>query len=185
MTWKETVCAFSKNVFPGIKFSSSGKEIRENEVKSNLPLQMSAYFNVVFIPIWVLVLFIFLLDNYSDFGKLTKVIIVTILSTIFTVEILRLYMVYEGNLNDKIPELAGFWMLSVFLQLPLQGLLLFNPYFQLRVLEVVCQSVIFMLLISQIIFGYFALRYTASQQAKYYQFRNELRASLRRDKTEK
>lgn len=139
-----------------------------NEVKSNLPLQMAAYFNVIFVPVWVIVLTIFLSDNYKNFGKLTQVIIVTVIITILIIEIFRLYMVYEGNLSDKIPELAGFWMLSVFLQLPLQGLLLFNPYFQLGILELVCQSVIFILLIIQIISGYVALRYTASQQAIYY-----------------
>lgn len=64
-------------------------------------------------------------------------------------------------------------MLSVFLQFPLQGLLLFNPYFQLCVLETVCQSVIFILLVIQIVFGYVALRYTASQQAKYYKLKKK------------
>lgn len=69
-------------------------------------------------------------------------------------------------------------MLSVFIQFPLQGLLLFNPYFQLRVMEVVCQSVIFILLCLQIIFGFLALRYTASEQAKYYRFKKSAKKTV-------
>ncbi|XP_066151894.1 transmembrane protein 17-like isoform X2 [Euwallacea fornicatus] len=145
--------------------------IKGNEVMSNLPLQMAAYFNVVFSPVWVIVLLNFLIGNYSLFSRLVQLTIVIITSTIFAVEIIRLYMLYEGNLNDKIPELAGFWMLSVFLQLPLQGLLLFNPYFQLGILEIVCQAVILILLCVEIIFGYFSLRYTASQQANFYKLK--------------
>ncbi|XP_066246570.1 transmembrane protein 17-like isoform X2 [Euwallacea similis] len=138
---------------------------------SNLPLQMAAYFNVVFSPVWVIVLLNFLIRNYSLFSRLVQLTLVIITCTIFAVEIIRLYMLYEGNLNDKIPELAGFWMLSVFLQLPLQGLLLFNPHFHLDVLEIVCQTVIFILLCVEIIFGYFSLRYTARQQANFYKLK--------------
>ncbi|XP_050305261.1 transmembrane protein 17-like isoform X2 [Anthonomus grandis grandis] len=134
---------------------------------------MAAYFNVTFMPIWVIVLIWFIIEKYSNFGNLVQVIIVTVTTTIVTVEATRLYLIYEGNLKDKIPELAGFWMLSVFLQLPLQGLLLLNPYFQLGVLETICQAVMFILLILQIIFGYVALKFTASQQARFFKGKHE------------
>ncbi|KAJ8942221.1 hypothetical protein NQ314_010121 [Rhamnusium bicolor] len=71
-------------------------------------------------------------------------------------------------LVEKIPELAGFWMLSVFLQLPLQGFLLFNPHFGFYISEVIVQSVMFTMLCIQVISGYCALRYTAAQQATYF-----------------
>lgn len=56
-------------------------------------------------------------------------------------------------------------MLSVFLQLPLQGFLLINPYFELGVLQVVSQSVLVVMLVGEIALGYGALRYTAAHQA--------------------
>lgn len=59
-------------------------------------------------------------------------------------------------------------MISLLLQFPLQGLLLLNPYFNLRVLEFCMQTVMFIMLIIQLISGYFALKYTAAQQATYF-----------------
>lgn len=68
----------------------------------------------------------------------------------------------------QIPELAGFWMISLLLQLPLQGFLLLNPYFYLRILEICVQGIMFLMLIIQLVSGYFALKYTAAQQATYF-----------------
>lgn len=45
-------------------------------------------------------------------------------------------------------------------------------------MEVVCQSVIFILLCLQIIFGFLALRYTASEQAKYYRFKKSAKKTV-------
>ncbi|XP_030746642.1 transmembrane protein 17-like [Sitophilus oryzae] len=167
MEWKETVTALSENVFPGIAYKVE-RQTEGLEIKSNLPLQVSTYFNVVFVPVWINILLISVVDNFHNFDQLKQFLFITIISTIIFVEVLRLYMVYEGNLNDKIPELACFWMLSLFLQLPLQGILLFTPYFQLDVLEIICQTVMMILLLFQILFGYVALKYTASQQAIFY-----------------
>ncbi|CAH0555180.1 unnamed protein product [Brassicogethes aeneus] len=71
------------------------------EVMSNLPLQMSLYFNVIFVPLWGLLLTLFLVENFYSYTELYKFIVITILSTIFIMEILRLYLGYEGNLKDK------------------------------------------------------------------------------------
>ncbi|KAJ8944533.1 hypothetical protein NQ318_009696, partial [Aromia moschata] len=121
-------------------------------VLSNLPLQMALYFNVIFAPVWTVFIVLFLIENYSSYNELYKFIIVTIIATLFVVEALRLYLGYEGNLRDRIPELAGFWMLTLFLQFPLQGISAIEP--------------ILWILIS----GYCALKYTATQQTIY--FRN-------------
>ncbi|XP_018564392.1 transmembrane protein 17-like [Anoplophora glabripennis] len=167
MDWRETVTSVSDHVFPGLSHKIDNK-LTGNEVLSNLPLQMSLYFNVVFAPVWILVIIIFLTENFYLYSELNKFIIVTIVTTIFLVEILRLFLGYEGNLRDRIPELAGFWMLSLLLQFPLQGFLLLNPYFGFYVLEVVAQTVMFCMLCVQLISGYCALKYTASKQATYF-----------------
>lgn len=59
-------------------------------------------------------------------------------------------------------------MLSLFLQFPLQSFLLLNPLFRLQITETVVQSVMVLLLTAQIVFGYFALKYTSAQQALYF-----------------
>ncbi|XP_019864583.1 transmembrane protein 17-like [Aethina tumida] len=167
MDWKGTVTAVSENVFPGIS-KKIDEELYGYEVMSNLPLQMSLYFNVIFAPLWCILIILFLNENFQLYTELYKFIIITIIVTIFAIEVLRLYLGYEGNLKDKVPELAGFWMLSVLLQFPLQMFLLLNPFFGLNVVEVVAQGLMCLLLCLQLIFGYLALKYTALQQAAYF-----------------
>ncbi|KAK4876366.1 hypothetical protein RN001_012788 [Aquatica leii] len=168
MDWKETVTQVSERVFPGISQKLNDNDNIENEVTSNLPLQMALYFNVVFAPIWILILLLFLKDNFYCYTELYKFLTLTVIIAMILIELVRLYLGYEGNLRDKIPELAGFWMLSVLLQLPLQAILLCNPYFNLHVIEVIAQSVMFILLVFELIFGYQALKFTSSNQALYY-----------------
>ncbi|XP_056630963.1 transmembrane protein 17-like isoform X1 [Diorhabda sublineata] len=140
-------------------------------VLSNLPLQMGLYFNVVLIPVWIIFIFLFINKNYWHYDELYRYLSLTVVCIVVCVEMLRLYLGYEGNLKDKIPELAGFWMLSVLLQFPLQGFLLFNPYFQMCVTEIVVQSIMFILLCIQLVSGYCALKYTLTEQSKMVQSR--------------
>ncbi|KAJ3642274.1 hypothetical protein Zmor_025075 [Zophobas morio] len=167
MDWKETVTSVSDKVFPGLSRKVDNL-VYGNEVMSNLPLQMSLYFNVIFAPFWLTILILYLKHTFACFSEIYKFIIITIITTIVLIELLRLYLGYKGNLEDKIPELVGFWMLSLLLQLPLQGLLLFNPNFKLHVFEVIVQSIMFLMLCIQLIFSYRALKFTAAQQATYF-----------------
>ncbi|XP_022914654.1 transmembrane protein 17-like [Onthophagus taurus] len=171
MDWKQTVTIMSDKLFPGLSHKIDEKLIG-NEVLSNLPLQISLYFNVIFLPIWLIVITLFLYDQFNCFNELYKFIIITIIISLYSLEILRLYLGYEGNLRDKIPELAGFWMLSILLQLPLQSFLLFNPYLKLKILEIIVQSVMFLLLLFEIFSGYFALKYTSKMQTVYFRISN-------------
>ncbi|KYB25484.1 transmembrane protein 17 [Tribolium castaneum] len=167
MDWKETVTSVSDKVFPGLS-RKIDNVVYGNEVMSNLPLQMSLYFNVIFAPFWMAILVLYLRNTYLCFSELYKFIIITVISTVFLLEMLRLYLGYKGNLEDKIPELAGFWMLSLLLQFPLQGLLLFNPNFKLHVIEIIVQSIMFVMLCIQLVSSYCALKFTAAQQAIYF-----------------
>jgi transmembrane protein 17 len=129
---------------------------------------MSLYFNVVFAPFWMTIILLYLKDTYICFGEIYKFIVITIISTVFATELARLYLGYKGNLEDKIPELAGFWMLSSLLQFPLQAFLLLNPYFKFHIIEIVVQSIMLLMLGVQLISSYCALKFTAAQQATYF-----------------
>ncbi|XP_044754794.1 transmembrane protein 17-like isoform X2 [Coccinella septempunctata] len=129
---------------------------------------MSLYFNVIYSPFWLFIILMYLNEKLESFNHLHKFVIITIISIAIVVEILRLYLGYEGNLRDKVPELAGFWMLSILLQFPVQGILLFTPQLSFDVLEIISQSVMFSMLITEIISGYIALKFTAAQQAIYF-----------------
>ncbi|CAG9863601.1 unnamed protein product [Phyllotreta striolata] len=168
MDVKGRVANLAQNVFPGLPVEVDPIERR---VLSNLPLQMALYFNVVFIPVWIVMILLFLDKNYSSYDELYKYITVTVICTIFFLELLRLYLGYEGNLKDKIPELASFWMLSILLQFPLQGFLLFNPYFDMYILEITVQSVMFSMLCIQLISGYVSLKFIATKQTEMYRLK--------------
>lgn len=63
-------------------------------------------------------------------------------------------------------------MLTLLLQFPLQGFLLFNPVFRLNILERFIQGVMFFLLLIQLVTGFAALRRIAKYQAKNFEEKN-------------
>lgn len=68
----------------------------------------------------------------------------------------------------QVPELAGFWVLSIVLQLPLHLLLLFSSPMWPLPGETAIEIVMITLLVSQLLTGFFALRKSAVHQARRY-----------------
>lgn len=139
---------------------------------SNLPLQVCLYFNVIFFPFWLAVNFVMIPLKYSNLEILYQFILVLSLVAIIVIEGIRLYIGYLGNLKEKIPETASFWLISVLLQTPLQLFLLLSPGVKSSVLERIMQSIMCIFLIVQIILGFIALRYTAKHSVRSFQFVN-------------
>lgn len=77
----------------------------------------------------------------------------------------------------QIPELAGFWMLSILLQFPLYTFLLVNPYLQPRPTELTLNSVMWLLLQSELVTGFFALKKAAYRAKQYYSLKSHLKSS--------
>lgn len=199
-TWKKSVSSVSETVFPGISLHE--KPGLQSEIVSSLPLQMSLYFNVFFFPVWLATTVVMMtvkvsshftsLYNYSHFKiflifqfecltSLYRFIAVTVQVSATGIEILRIYLGYFGNLTEKIPEVAGFWMLSILLQLPLQTFLIANRELLLEPIEYTVQTIMLILLISQLIIGYFALRLAARHQAMKFhlmQFQTEKKSEV-------
>ncbi|KAJ4432650.1 hypothetical protein ANN_21273 [Periplaneta americana] len=71
----------------------------------------------------------------------------------------------KGN-TVLIPELAGFWMLSLLLQFPLQMFLFVNEETIPSPIERAVQGIMLSFLIVQLISGFFALRHASQHQAK-------------------
>ena len=130
-----TLMSVSETVFPGIS-TSAGMQYANtmemasiklgNQLVSNLPLQMVLYLNVIYFPCWLGVTIMVTSVKFHLLNYLYKFVLVTILVAVIIIEVVRLYLGYLGNLTEKVPELAGFWLLTILLQLPLQGFLLFN-----------------------------------------------------------
>ncbi|XP_054893939.1 transmembrane protein 17B isoform X1 [Poeciliopsis prolifica] len=118
--------------FPG---ESDGSLPHDKPVLSSLQLQMSLYFNMWFFPCWWVSESVMLHLKYPALPEYYKFILVTVLLLMTLIEAIRLYLGYAGNLQEKVPELAGFWLLTILLQLPLILFQLFNEAILVQPLE--------------------------------------------------
>ena len=116
------------------------------------------------------------------------------------VEAIRLYLGYRGNLQEKVridiqylaprwswlllqvPEMAGFWLLTLVIQTPLVLFLLINEGAVVLPLERAVHIPLLTFLLGEIGFGFWAIRImTKSQTAKFHllQF-NELNPTIKK-----
>ena len=72
----------------------------------------------------------------------------------------------SGNLTEKVPELAGFWLLTVLLQLPMQGFLLFNEDLVILPMERAANILMVIMVVVELGVGFVALRRITRHQAK-------------------
>ncbi|KFP39427.1 Transmembrane protein 17, partial [Chlamydotis macqueenii] len=130
----------------------------DNEITSSLPLQMSLYFNVYFFPFWWLSTVVTLHQKYAVLSDYYKFILVTIMIMTSLMEVIRLYLGYMGNLQEKVPELAGFWLLTLLLQLPMILFLLFNEGLKIQPLERGVHIIFALFLVFQVIAAFVTLK---------------------------
>ncbi|XP_027758378.1 transmembrane protein 17 isoform X1 [Empidonax traillii] len=165
--------SFSRAVFtdtarPGPRCPGDGAD---NEIVSSLPLQMSLYFNVYYFPCWWLSTVVILFLKYPDLSDYYKFILVTIMILASIIEIIRLYLGYMGNLQEKVPELAGFWLLSLLLQLPIILFLLFNEGLKIQPLERAVHIVFAFFLAFQVITAFVTLKRMVNKLATHFHLR--------------
>jgi len=100
---------------------SSELTITNTEIASSLPLQMLLYFNVQFSLFWGAMILALMVtqENYLEVNTAYRVLSPLLLSVWFMVEPLRLLFGYVGNLQEKVPQLTGFWLFTLIPQLPI------------------------------------------------------------------
>ncbi|XP_075440726.1 transmembrane protein 17 [Ascaphus truei] len=138
---------------------------REVDVVSSLPLQMSLYFNTFYFPLWWICDFLLLQLKFPLLPDYYKFLLVTLLILMSVIELIRLYLGHSGNLQEKVPELAGFWLLSLLLQLPLLLFLLCDPGLEPLPLEVAAHGILTAFLLCQIPLSSLTLRRTTRRLA--------------------
>jgi len=160
--------------------------ITNTEIASSLPLQMLLYFNVQYSIFWglmTLALMVFK-ESYLEVNTAYRVLSPLLLSIWFMVEPLRLYFGYVGNLQEKVPQLTGFWLFTLIPQLPIT--FFFIVALPLRVNGTSIQlpferagSIILMCFVfTEAIVGYWALRrMVKSQVLKFHMQRARNEAS--------
>ncbi|KAK2172975.1 hypothetical protein NP493_913g01053 [Ridgeia piscesae] len=167
-TVRKAVTSFTDVVFPGSsnyhglntpQLSRSG-----NEYVSNLPLQMALYFNAFYFPFWLVTAIIMLAAKYHALSNVYQIICISILIVMTLIEAIRLYVGFLGNLKEQVPELAGFWMLTVLLQAPLILFLLFNEATVILPLERAVHGIQTAFVLFEVFSGYFAIRHMVNYQ---------------------
>ncbi|XP_024137156.1 transmembrane protein 17B [Oryzias melastigma] len=136
----------------------TGASFPHERVQFSLLLQMSLYFNMWFFPWWWICETIMLHLKYPALPDYYKFILVTVLLLMTLIEVIRLYLGYAGNLQEKVPELAGFWLLSILLQFPLVLFQLFNEALLIQPLERAVHLVLCCFVLTQALTGFVALR---------------------------
>ncbi|XP_068111619.1 transmembrane protein 17A-like isoform X2 [Hyperolius riggenbachi] len=140
-------------------------EAGEVDIVSSLPLQISLYFNTFYFPFWWISDVIALQLKYILLPDHYKFILVTLLILMSVIEVIRLFLGYRGNLQEKVPELAGFWLLSILLQLPLLLFLIINPGVEPLPLEWATHGILVLFLLFQLPLSSFTLRRTTGRLA--------------------
>ncbi|XP_046361460.1 transmembrane protein 17-like [Haliotis rufescens] len=135
-----------------------------NEYVTNLPLQMALFFNACYSPLWMITSAVVIEAKFAYLNMLYQIIVTAVFIAYSIIEIVRLYLGYVGNLMERVPELAGFWLLTVLLQLPLILLMTFNEDAKIVPLERAVNIVKALFIVFEVICGYFAIRIMVNYQ---------------------
>ncbi|XP_022109494.1 transmembrane protein 17B-like [Acanthaster planci] len=164
---RQKLTSFSEAVFPGraLRDNRQHHAIRPgNELVSNLPLQMALYFNVFFFPFWLVCSIVLLELKFYHLDEIFRFVCVTIYVVMGGTEIMRLYLGYLGNLQERVPELAGSWLLTLILQFPLIIFLLAVERAMPVPVERAVHLVQLTFIVLELVFGFLALRVMTQHQ---------------------
>jgi len=152
---RQALTDFTNKVFlPQTDDSSTYKKfdrLPDNQLVTSLPLQMTVYFNIFFFPFWLTAVALMLSLKYVYLDGTYQVLLIAILVVFSAVEIIRLYLGFVGNLQEKVPELAGFLLLTVLPQFPLILFLLLNDGTIIMPLERAVHIVLTLMILIEII----------------------------------
>uniref|UniRef100_A0A182WQY8 Transmembrane protein 17 n=1 Tax=Anopheles minimus TaxID=112268 RepID=A0A182WQY8_9DIPT len=151
------------------QFASKGTDYAEEEVISHLWVQLLIHINVYFYGVWLVVTIVYLNQEFATISGIEKILSILSLVVAIPLEAVRLYLGHTGNLMSAIPNFAGFLILSLLIQLPLQIYLLLATHTISHTLATVVQSVTIAILALQIIVGVPAMRQLSAFRRKQFQ----------------
>ncbi|CAM9572263.1 unnamed protein product, partial [Bubo scandiacus] len=171
---RRSLAAFSGSLFINNKTRDSGAAHTyhpAHEVLASLPLQMMLYFNVYYFPVWCLAEGMTLQLKYHLLPRHYQFLLVAAFLILLVAEGSRLYLGYVGNLQEKVPELAGFLLLSFLIQLPLLLFLLTDSRVILLPLELAVHSLLLAFLVAEMAAAFLALKTMSKQLAAQFYLR--------------
>ncbi|KAK4004615.1 transmembrane protein 17 [Daphnia magna] len=161
---QNVVDSFNDKIFPGLSdvpqdFSFvSGQSDIVYDVKSSLVLQMSLYFNLVYYPVWLVIIFTSFVTKAQCFGWFSYLLLGIGVSTMLIMEATRIYLGMSGNMSEQVTELSTFWFTTLLVQLPLVAIILIVALSLSQVMEVVALSISTSLMAVQLCVSFTTLR---------------------------
>ncbi|XP_063705740.1 transmembrane protein 17-like [Culicoides brevitarsis] len=143
----------------------------------SLSLQILLFLNVYCAPMWFIAAILSLYYEFDYLSTIHKTLSILSLLLITPIECLRLYLGYSGNLKDKIPDFAGFWILSTFLQFPMQLYLSISaPQIQKFLLAWCMEVITTALLALEIVIAFFAIKGRSKERAEQFHLQQLLKS---------
>uniref|UniRef100_A0A8D3AIM2 Zgc:112294 n=1 Tax=Scophthalmus maximus TaxID=52904 RepID=A0A8D3AIM2_SCOMX len=157
------VCKYRYREYPFFLNLNSTQPFFANEMLflmlvSQLPLQMLLYFNMFYFPCWWFSAVFMLEVKFYHLAGYYQALLITGMILLTVIEVARLYLGYIGNLKEKVPELAAFWLLSVMFQLPVLLFFLTDEGIIILPLERAVHALYLLFLLAQILASLLALR---------------------------
>jgi len=168
--WRGALTSVTETVFPKSKGANGRDHSRllpiDTYLASNLPLQVILYFNAYYSGFWMLICIVTFIGKYGKLDSVYKFVLIVIYIIMGIIEAGRLYLGYTGNLQEKVPELAGFWLVTFILQLPLSCLLLFNETALIMPMERAANMILVSFILLEVVQGYRAVKGLTEHQVK-------------------
>jgi len=139
------------------------------QMASSTPLQVSLYFNAYFFPFWCCSNMVMLALKFDTLSSIYQILLLACLVFMTVLEVVRLYLGYVGNLQEQVPELAGCWLLTTTLQLPLVVIIIVVPGMETLPLDCTVNIILLLFVIWQVFTGLFALYFLSRQQVLKFQ----------------
>uniref|UniRef100_A0A3B5B6B1 Transmembrane protein 17A-like n=1 Tax=Stegastes partitus TaxID=144197 RepID=A0A3B5B6B1_9TELE len=146
------------SVFTNNRTADSDFTREQEDLVSHLPLQMLLYFNMFYFPCWWFSAVFMLEVKFYHLAGYYQALLITGMILLTLIEVVRLYLGYVGNLKEKVPELAAFWLLSFMFQLPVLLFFLTDEGIIILPLERAVHFLYLLFLLAQILASFMALR---------------------------
>uniref|UniRef100_A0A3B4AL30 Transmembrane protein 17 n=1 Tax=Periophthalmus magnuspinnatus TaxID=409849 RepID=A0A3B4AL30_9GOBI len=137
---------------------SGGPIDKSSPLVSHLPLQMLLYFDMFYFPCWWISAVFMLNVKFEFLPGYYQWLLVTGIVLLTVVEVLRVYLGYTGNLKEKVPELAAFWVVSLTFPVPVLLFFLTDEDALILPLERAVHSLFLCLVMAELVASFLALR---------------------------
>lgn len=175
MALRNTLTHITELVFPVSKEHVERQKLRllrsGHEYVSNLPLQIALYCNACYFPFWAITNAIAIAIKYPYINNLYITANLAVFVAFSVVEIIRLIVAYSGNLREKMPELAGSWMLTLIIQTPIILFMLFYEQLTITPPERAVNAIMAVLIIIEDVMMYFAVQVMNTYQLAKFHFK--------------